>query len=65
MSKKVIIDCRKTEHCAFIQFRVGTVTATYKRAGNLSVLNARGRGNVRQLKALLREFVRSSDRSLV
>lgn len=61
MTKKIIIDCRKNEYCAFIQMTIGNVSAVYKRAGEISVLNASGRGNVRQVKALLREFVRKSD----
>ena len=64
MMKKIIIDCRKTEYAAFIQMTIGNVSAVYKRAGEVSVFNATGRGNVRQVKALLREFVRNSDRSL-
>lgn len=64
MSKRVIVDCRKTEYAAFIQMTIGNVSATYKRAGEVSEFNASGRGNVRQVKALLREFVRNSDRSL-
>lgn len=64
MSKQVTIDCRKNEYAAFIQITIGNVSAVYKRAGEISVFNASGRGNVRQVKALLREFVRNSDRSL-
>jgi len=64
MTKKIVIDCRKNEHAAFIQVTVGDVSAVYKRAGEISVLTASGLGNVRQVKALLREFVRNSDRSL-
>ncbi|HEJ6970365.1 TPA: hypothetical protein SMF36_000314 [Serratia marcescens] len=64
MSKRVIIDCRKTEYATHIQMAIGNVSATYKRAGEVSVFNASGRGNVRQVKALLREFLRNSDRLL-
>lgn len=62
--QKVIIDCRKNDHAAFIQMTIGSVSAVYKRVGELSIFRASVRGNVRQVKALLREFVRNSDHSL-
>ncbi|WP_274725073.1 hypothetical protein [Xenorhabdus bovienii] len=44
-----------------ITMTIGNVSAIYKCAGNVSYLKAHGRGNVRQVKALLREFVRNSE----
>lgn len=61
MTNKVIIECQKNEHAAFIQVTIGNISAAYKRVGARRNLKASGRGNVRQVKALLREFTRKHD----
>ncbi|KFC07537.1 hypothetical protein GTGU_01780 [Trabulsiella guamensis ATCC 49490] len=58
---KVFINAKRAGDLSVIEMSVGCVTATYRRVGELSELKASGRGNVRQVKALLREFIRNSD----
>ncbi|AIR07160.1 hypothetical protein JT31_21870 [Cedecea neteri] len=59
--KKVFIDAKRAGDRKVIEMSVGSITAVYRCVGDLSQLKATGRGNVRQVKALLREFVRNSD----
>ncbi|MDE9443878.1 hypothetical protein KKJ13_20395 [Xenorhabdus bovienii] len=59
--KTVNIEVQKADDRMVITMTIGNVSAIYKCAGNVSYLKAHGRGNVRQVKALLREFVRNSE----
>ncbi|BET96519.1 hypothetical protein [Xenorhabdus taiwanensis] len=63
--KKVLIETQKAGDYSVITMAIGSVVAIYKRAGNTSCLKVSGRGNVRQVKALFREFVRSADPALI
>ncbi|CDG86511.1 hypothetical protein [Xenorhabdus bovienii] len=61
----VNIEVQKVDDRMVITMIIGNVSAVYKRAGDASYLKAQGRGNVRQVKALLREFVRNSEPALI
>jgi len=63
--KKVCIDAKRAGDRRVIEMSIGSVTAVYRCVGELSQLKASGRGNVRQIKALLREFVRNSDLAII
>lgn len=59
--KKACIDMKRAGNRCVMEISIGGVTARYRAVGELSELKATGRGNVRQVKALLREFIRNSD----
>ncbi|QCT20830.1 hypothetical protein FEM41_14835 [Jejubacter calystegiae] len=63
--KKVYINVQRAGNRCVIEMSIGNITAIYKRIGDLSKLTSHGRGNVRQVKALVREFVRNSDPAIV
>lgn len=63
--QKVSIEAKKAGDCAVIEMSVGNVTAIYRRFGDRSKVEASGRGNVRQVKALLRECVRNAYPALI
>lgn len=59
--QKVYIDIKQVDDCRVIEMSISGITAVYRGVGRQSQLKVTGRGNVRQVKALLREFVRNSD----
>ena len=61
--KKVHIESKRAGDRRVIEISIGGITARYRAIG--SELKATGRGNVRQVKALLREFIRNSDPALI
>ena len=63
--KKVHIESKRAGDRRVIEISIGGITARYRAIGELSELKATGRGNVRQVKALLREFIRNSDPALI
>jgi hypothetical protein len=59
--QKVYIDIKQVDDRRVIEMSIGGITAVCHGVGRQSQFRATGRGNVRQVKALLREFVRNSD----
>ncbi|HBR2097276.1 MULTISPECIES: hypothetical protein [Klebsiella/Raoultella group] len=63
--KKVHIESKRAGDRRIIEISIGGITARYRAAGEIKELKATGRGNVRQVKALLREFIRNADPALI
>ncbi|EMD1843073.1 hypothetical protein RZP54_27150 [Raoultella ornithinolytica] len=63
--KKVHIESKRAGDRRIIEISIGGITARYRAAGEIQELKATGRGNVRQVKAQLREFIRNADPALI
>ncbi len=63
--KKVHIESKRAGDRKVIEISMYDITARYRAIGELSELKVVGRGNVRQVKAMLREFIRNSDPALI